>query len=279
MLGLLPTPLYHDEDWNNWLKGDIRSLAVTGCSAEGVVVDSSPAVKWTLESNTTGVEVNLSSMGNVAFFQVGTNAGGGWNGGTVRIKIQLVSDPNVSVMLETRIFDYFIDLSSHSMGNATIERGNSTQLGYTVYGLGGPYNVFSEVRYVISEGYLPLNATTIDENGLLSVGTDERADSFTVFAQFENTYNGSTPDGKTYYGRGTSFNIIDPPEPKVGAPKSGDLDGNGTTASDALQVARFVISGPGQLTSAQLAAVDMDEDGVLTMADVVRILRKAAGLP
>jgi hypothetical protein len=66
--------------------------------------------------------------------------------------------------------------------------------------------------------------------------------------------------------------------PQAGAPGSGDLDGDGTTASDALRVARAVISGTGSLTSAQIAAADMDGDTVLTMADVVRILRRAAGL-
>jgi hypothetical protein len=67
-------------------------------------------------------------------------------------------------------------------------------------------------------------------------------------------------------------------EPQVGAPGSGDLDGDGVTASDALRVARAVISGIGDLTPEQVAAADMDGDNVLTMADVVRILRRAAGL-
>ncbi|MDR1083100.1 MAG: hypothetical protein LBL27_04445 [Coriobacteriales bacterium] len=49
-------------------------------------------------------------------------------------------------------------------------------------------------------------------------------------------------------------------------------------AGEALQVARAVISGSAGLTDAQIAAADMDGDGYLTMADVVRILRKAAGL-
>jgi hypothetical protein len=67
--------------------------------------------------------------------------------------------------------------------------------------------------------------------------------------------------------------------PKVGLPASGDLDGDGhATASEALQVARAVISGTSGWSAEKIAAADMDGDGYLTMADVVRILRKAAGL-
>jgi hypothetical protein len=67
--------------------------------------------------------------------------------------------------------------------------------------------------------------------------------------------------------------------PDPGAPGSGDLNGDGTpTAGEALQVARAVISGSVGWSAEKIAAADMDNDGVLTMADVVRILRKAAGL-
>jgi hypothetical protein len=83
----------------------------------------------------------------------------------------------------------------------------------------------------------------------------------------------------TYDAESNTFTVTPgTPQPQVGAPKSGDLDGDGTTASDALRVARAVISGTSGLTDAQILAADMDEDGYLTMADVVRILRKAAGL-
>jgi hypothetical protein len=71
----------------------------------------------------------------------------------------------------------------------------------------------------------------------------------------------------------------DPVPVVTGEAQSGDLDGDGfPSASEALQVARFVISGTAGLTAEQIASVDMDNDGVLTMADVVRILRRAAGL-
>jgi hypothetical protein len=64
----------------------------------------------------------------------------------------------------------------------------------------------------------------------------------------------------------------------VGLPGSGDLDGSGVTTSGALQVARAVISGATDWSEAKIDAADIDRDGVLTMSDVIRILRLAAGL-
>jgi hypothetical protein len=69
--------------------------------------------------------------------------------------------------------------------------------------------------------------------------------------------------------------------PAVGAPGSGDLNGDGAvTVNEALAAAQAVVSGIAGtgLTSAQVAALDMDGDGRLTMADVVRVLRAAVGL-
>jgi hypothetical protein len=67
------------------------------------------------------------------------------------------------------------------------------------------------------------------------------------------------------------------PQPNVGAPGSGDLFGDGVTVANALIVARMVV-GVGNLTPEQFAAADMDFDGVLTMVDVMLIMRKAASL-
>ncbi|MDR2957214.1 MAG: leucine-rich repeat protein [Coriobacteriales bacterium] len=67
--------------------------------------------------------------------------------------------------------------------------------------------------------------------------------------------------------------------PGVGAPGSGDLWGTGTVTMDvALVIARVVTGGGMQLTPEQFAAVDMDFDGYLTMADVILIMRKASGI-
>jgi hypothetical protein len=65
----------------------------------------------------------------------------------------------------------------------------------------------------------------------------------------------------------------------VGAPGSGDLNGDGIVdMSEALTTAQVVVGGGMALSPAQFAALDMDNDGNLTMADVVLIMRKAAGL-
>ncbi|MDR0852330.1 MAG: bacterial Ig-like domain-containing protein [Clostridiales Family XIII bacterium] len=65
---------------------------------------------------------------------------------------------------------------------------------------------------------------------------------------------------------------------QVGAPGSGDLDGDGyATVFDAMLLVRY-ITGLETLTSAQIAAVDMDGDGYLTIMDAVLLLRKSVGL-
>lgn len=72
----------------------------------------------------------------------------------------------------------------------------------------------------------------------------------------------------------TVINMVQPPT--VGAPGSGDLDGDGiVTLAEAMIAAQAVIGGV-TFTPEQLAALDMDGDGVLTMADVILIMRKAA---
>jgi hypothetical protein len=69
------------------------------------------------------------------------------------------------------------------------------------------------------------------------------------------------------------------PPPTVGAPASGDLDGDGhVTAADLISLVRHLVSGLGELSAEQITAGDMDGDGTLTMVDVVLLVRKAAGL-
>jgi hypothetical protein len=66
---------------------------------------------------------------------------------------------------------------------------------------------------------------------------------------------------------------------RVGAPGSGDLYGRGHASMDvALTAVRVVVGVEANLTPAQFAAIDMDFDGVLTMTDVLLIMRKACGL-
>jgi hypothetical protein len=49
------------------------------------------------------------------------------------------------------------------------------------------------------------------------------------------------------------------------------------TITDALSAARAILS-LGNLTAAQTLAADVDKDGAISMADVILIARKAAGL-
>ncbi|MDR0459647.1 MAG: dockerin type I repeat-containing protein, partial [Coriobacteriales bacterium] len=66
----------------------------------------------------------------------------------------------------------------------------------------------------------------------------------------------------------------------VGAPQSGDLNGDGIVdIAEALLIAQVVVGGGMTLSAEQFAAVDMDGDGLLTMADIVLMMRRAAGLP
>jgi len=61
--------------------------------------------------------------------------------------------------------------------------------------------------------------------------------------------------------------------PRVGAPGSGDIDGDGfVTMSEVIICAQASI-GVVDLSPAQLDAIDIDRDGIITMADVVLVLK------
>ena len=65
------------------------------------------------------------------------------------------------------------------------------------------------------------------------------------------------------------------PPPKVGAPGTGDLDGDGfVTMSEVLTCARASLGDIG-LSPEQLACIDMDNDGFITMFDVLQVYVKA----
>jgi hypothetical protein len=65
----------------------------------------------------------------------------------------------------------------------------------------------------------------------------------------------------------------------VGAPGSGDLNGDGiVTVGESVLVARVIAGMDAMFTPEQIAAVDMDGDGVLTVTDAILMLRKIAGL-
>ena len=67
-------------------------------------------------------------------------------------------------------------------------------------------------------------------------------------------------------------------KPPIGAPGSGDIDGDGiVTMAEAMTAARVAI-GAASLSPEETAAIDMDGDGAITMTDALRVMRKAIGL-
>ena len=69
--------------------------------------------------------------------------------------------------------------------------------------------------------------------------------------------------------------------PRVGAPGSGDMDGDGFVTMGEVSICALAAIGAADLSPAQLDAIDIDRDGVITMADVMliyklAILRRAA---
>jgi hypothetical protein len=94
-------------------------------------------------------------------------------------------------------------------------------------------------------------------------------ESFTQLTGYRQYANYATTD---------SVSFVWVKVPVVGAPASGDLDGDGyVTMNEALIVAQAVV-GSATLDAQQRAAVDMDGDGAITMTDVLLVMRKALGL-
>jgi hypothetical protein len=85
------------------------------------------------------------------------------------------------------------------------------------------------------------------------------------------------PDDETMLGNNDAYVLVmetAAPGEQVGAPGSGDLDGDGAvTAADLVSVARAML-GLSSPTPSQLAASDMDGDNNLTSADLVAIVRR-----
>jgi len=97
----------------------------------------------------------------------------------------------------------------------------------------------------------------------------------------DEPYSFSAPIPKNFYlhARWVDGNGGNDPGETVGVPGSGGLDGDGfVTIGEALIAAQALITGTGDLTPAQIDALDVDRDGLLTMADIVLLMRLAAGL-
>ncbi len=63
--------------------------------------------------------------------------------------------------------------------------------------------------------------------------------------------------------------------PNVGEPGSGDLNGDFSVTQEEAMIAMQALMGLIDLSADEIAAIDMDGDGVLTMADAVNVLLKS----
>lgn len=136
-------------------------------------------------------------------------------------------------------------------------------------------------RGVIATGNARVTISgTLDAPDYIMLGYD--MDNLVLHIKASGTPSGSMPG---YYEYTDSSNFVyvmsdgSISANSVGAPGSGDLYGVGhATMSNALIVARAAAGISVSLSPAQLAAADMDFDGVLTMTDVLLVMRKACGL-
>jgi hypothetical protein len=81
------------------------------------------------------------------------------------------------------------------------------------------------------------------------------------------------PNGSYFLGD-IQFVLVTP----VGAPGSGDFDGDGRVTMTEVITTLNVVIGRGIFTPEQKTSVDMDGDGVVTMTDVIKVLRRSIGL-
>lgn len=129
--------------------------------------------------------------------------------------------------------------------------------------------------YVVSHATATIEGTiTIPVNGTYVRAND------TSFLQEDGTRTADKPDYLQYSDdTGFVWVRIATDQPPVGAPASGDLFGTGEVTMDVAMIVAQIVTGSGmELTPAQFAAVDMDQDGYLTMNDVMLIMQKAAGM-
>jgi hypothetical protein len=162
---------------------------------------------------------------------------------------------------------------------------------------GSDYDGADAISTVLSTGdelhfYLVGEEPVTDKTALLSAisealslnETDYTTESWAVLTEVlstaqavaanESATQGEVDDAVAALEEAVNALVI---RPTVGAPRSGDLNGDGfVDMSEALIIAQVVVGGGMSLTPEQFAAVDMDGDGKLTMADVMLIMRKAA---
>lgn len=186
--------------------------------------------------------------------------GGGWDTNGVIIKVSSESDPSFAYEITARIFDYFVDLSSHPHSEE-LQRNRSVQLGYTVYGVGGPSEFLPGIRYVIDNLEAEPTDTQISENGLLTVGANEQAERLNVYASFEDEYTGFTPEGKTYYSRSAEFIITGDGTPPSNDATLSTLSISAGTLTPAFHpnITSYTATVPYSVSSIDIAAAATDQ--------------------
>jgi hypothetical protein len=179
------------------------------------------------------------------------------------LKLNSANEPVYALAFDTSLLSTPADFFRVSDGIVTIYEGGNHH-----------YRFVNEEKNKDTDVYETITATNtnwveLEEPNLYFFLTGE---------DHELTVNGETFNF-AFDAETSTFSLIDDGGPKVGAPGSGDIDGDGfVTMAEVTIALRAVVSGSGNLTSAQIDALDIDRDGVLTMADVIKIIRIAAGL-
>jgi hypothetical protein len=132
-------------------------------------------------------------------------------------------------------------------------------------------NTYNDELEVVSASLKFSRALTVSEKTLLCTFTID-INSDAPVGSYVISEHANMPTGLKGYTEivPSSITIVS----IVGAPNSGDFDGDGiVTVSDVVNVAQIVIKGTEGLTSEQILAIDFDNDGYITMSDAVKIVR------
>jgi hypothetical protein len=146
--------------------------------------------------------------------------------------------------------------------------------------LRGPYPVISDPLSLSAVGLDPTQTWEVvgleglDGRGAIVISRWPSAENeYTSGVIFDDDWAGSD----MWYSVNLILRAVD--TPSVGAPGSGDIDGDGVvTADEALSVVYAVVNGNIDLSPAQIAALDVDFDGALTMFDAIVIMQRAMGM-
>jgi hypothetical protein len=149
-------------------------------------------------------------------------------------------------------------------------------------GKGSIVEVRGDVTTDSGSGVVATGSAQVTINGTLTASDyiflGDTLDSATTILKENGVFSTSKP-GFYEYSDGNNFVFVTNDGSIVArAQGSGDPFDRGTVEMDIPIIVARIVAGIGMtLTTAQLAAVDMDHDGELTMIDVFLIMQKAAG--